>query len=79
MISDIMSKNFQTFITAIKANRVLLMEVTDNKTKELKYLISIHNTDLKAIDGKTEEFIPIARMFSYEDSDDPFKLYTPSE
>lgn len=71
-----MMENFQKFLEVPK-DRIALMEVMDNKTKKIEHLIVIHTTDPNDSEGKTEGFVPIARFFSYSDSDNPYNLYTP--
>lgn len=75
-IPKYISENFDRFLRVPKS-RIGLMEVTDKVTKEIQYLIVVHSTDPTEVEGKTESFTPIARLFSYKDNDNPYTIYDP--
>lgn len=75
-IPKYVSENFKRFLEVPK-DRIALMEVINKRTEKVQYLIVVHGTDLTAKDGKTENFTPIARFFSYDKNDNPYSLYNP--
>lgn len=77
MIPKYISKNFEVLQKAFDNNAACIMEVKDVKTKKKEYLICIHQHEPNASDGRTEEFIPVARIFKYTKNDIPFELYNP--
>ena len=77
MIPKILSTNFQTVLKAARNGDLALMKVTDKKTGEPAYLVVIHQRVPDDPDGQTEHFLPVARVFEYTDTDNPYELYTP--
>lgn len=72
MIEEYMAKNFQTMLQCAKDGNLALMECTDVATGKPAYIVTMMN-----VIGDEYEAMPIARLFSFDDGDNPLELYEP--
>lgn len=63
--------NFNNMLEAAKAGRVALVECTDKKTREPRYVICMVNTDPETTEI---EMVPVGHMF---EGDSPYDQYEP--
>ena len=74
MLKEHTVENFKTLERAIENGDAALMECTDKETGNPVSVICVANRNEDDM-----EFIPVARMYTFEEGDNPFDTLNPPE
>jgi hypothetical protein len=75
MISDAHKNNFEVLKRAMRNDDVALMECMDKDGNEVVVLAIVNVSG--ELDEESYDFLPLARVFSFEEGDDPYEDLTP--